>query len=100
MRTPVAGRRLAVVYDINGPRVRLGILWFFVEVVALVLGSLGLLVLFAFTAAVAALQTVRCVRRKRRRPDRMVAGIGAPMLVVAGAYTTGMLGFTILVLTG
>ena len=96
-------RRVAVVYDVDGPRVRLGILWFFLVLVALVGGVIGLVVLFAPTAAVAAMQTSRCIRTASTaatspRPDRAVAGGGAALLVIAGAVTTGMVGIAILVL--
>src|SRR3954451_23768001 len=84
-RKPVAGRRLAVVYDIDGPRVRLGMLWFVAEVAALVTGFLGLVVLFACAAAAAATQSAQCWRRKGQHPDRFVAGTGAAALVGAGA---------------
>jgi hypothetical protein len=96
-------RRLAVVYDIDGPRVRLGLLWFFCVLLALAGGFIGLTVLYAPTAAVAAMQTARAIRKAAisaaaPRPDRAVAGAGAALLVVAGAVTTGMLGVAVLVL--
>ena len=95
-------RQLAVVYDIDGPRVRLGLLWFFCVLIALLGGVIGLTVLFAPTAAVAAMQTARAIRKASTsaaapRPDRAVAGAGAALLVVAAAVTTGMVGIAILV---
>jgi len=89
-------RRLAIVYDIEGPHVRLGMLWFLVELVAMLGGVWGLTLLYAPTAAVAAMQTAVCLRKVGRKPNRIVAGAGAGAMVVAGAITTGMVGIAIL----
>lgn len=89
-------RRLAVVYDIEGPRIRLGILWFVCNLVAMLAGVWGFAVLYGLTAGVAALQTARCWRRQRAHPDRTVAGVGAVAMVAASAITTGLLGIAIL----
>ncbi|MGI8661821.1 MAG: hypothetical protein ACR2LQ_01240 [Acidimicrobiales bacterium] len=100
-RQAAKGRRpLAVVYDVDGPRVRLGILWFLTELVASVAGVSGLAILFATTAGVAALQTAQCLRKHGARPHRQVAGAAAAVLPVAAAVTTGLLGVAILGLAG
>lgn len=91
-------RRLAVVYDIEGPRVRLGILWFGLSLVAMLAGVPGLALLYGLTAAVAALQTARCLRKQGARPDRAVAGLGVLAMVAAASFTTGALGIAILAL--
>ncbi|MEY2447876.1 MAG: hypothetical protein QOH79_1352, partial [Acidimicrobiaceae bacterium] len=52
-------RRLAVVYDVNGPRVRLGVGWFALTLVALAGGRWTVAALYSATAAFAALQTAR-----------------------------------------
>jgi hypothetical protein len=88
-------RRLAVVYDIDGPRVRLGLLWFLVALAAWVLGPWGLAVVYGVAAGAAAMQTARCWLAVRRRPDRVCAGAGAVALCLAAAVTTGLLGVTI-----
>jgi len=93
-------RPLRVVYDIDGPRVRLGVLWFFVEMAAAVFGVVGLAVLFGLTAGIAALQTAQCLRKAGERPHRQLAGAGAALLPLAGAVTTGVLGLAILALAG
>jgi hypothetical protein len=93
-------RPLRITYDIDGPRVRLGIAWFVAEMAAAVVGVLGLAALFAVTAGVAALQTALCLRKAGARPHRYVAGAAAAALPLAAAVTTGMLGLAILVFAG
>lgn len=93
-------RRYAVVYDIEGPRVRLGVLWFILNVVALSVGLLLLAPLYAVTAGAAAMQTARVWSARGQRPDRIVAGAGAAALPLAAAVTTGLLGLAILGLVG
>jgi len=93
-------RRYAVVYDIEGPRIRLGVLWFAGNVAALMLGLLAVVPLYAVTAGVAALQTARTWTARGRRPHRVVAGAGAAALPVAAALSTGLLGLAVLGLAG
>ena len=90
-------RRLAVHYDINGPRVRLGILWFLVTVVALVIGVGALAAVYGVTAGAAGLQTARAWRREKKRPHRLTAGLGALGLTAAAAVDTALLGLALLV---
>jgi hypothetical protein len=66
-------RRYAVVYDIDGPRVRLGILWFIGATIALVVGPLAAAIVYGACAALAATQTAHVWRRRRQRPNRLVA---------------------------
>ena len=96
------GRRpLRVVYDINGPRVRLGILWFGLNIGALVVGVGALAALYGVTAGVAALQTARAWRNDRnKRPHRLVAGCGALLLVLAATFDTALVGLALLGLAG
>ncbi|MEO7555318.1 MAG: hypothetical protein ABIV94_01775 [Acidimicrobiales bacterium] len=90
-------RRLAVAYDTDGPRVRLGLLWFVCEMASAVLGVVGIAVLFSVTAGVAAMQTARCWRKDGARPSRQIAGAIAALLVPAAAFTTGLVGLALLV---
>jgi hypothetical protein len=87
---------LAVVYDIDGPRIRLGLLWFIVNVASWFGGVWGIATLYGATAGVAALQTARCWRKQGARPDRAIAGAGAVAMVLAAAITTGLFGIAIL----
>ena len=52
-------RRLRVVYDVQGPRVRLGVGWFLLELVALLGGHWTVALLYAITAAIAATLNIR-----------------------------------------
>ncbi len=76
-------RRYAVVYDIDGPRVRLGILWFVGAAVALAGGPLPTAVVYGGAAAIAAAQAARVWRRRGARPNEVVAA------GMAGAMTMG-----------
>jgi hypothetical protein len=90
-------RRLAVVYDIDGPRVRLGVLWFLAEVAALAGGRLGVGALFAGVCGVAGLQTASTWRSVRRRASRPVAAAAAGAMPVAAALHVGLLGAVLVV---
>lgn len=93
-------RRLAVVYDVNGPRVRLGVGWFLLAMAALVGGRYAVAALFSATAAFAALQTAREWRKSRARPHRPLAGAGALAIGLAGAVSTSLVGVVILGFAG
>jgi hypothetical protein len=93
-------RRLAVVYDIDGPRVRFGMLWFFIVGAALLFGPLALAVVYGVVAAVAAAQTATAFRKLGRRANPEVAAGVAGLLSLAAAVTTGLLGLAILVGVG
>jgi len=92
-------RRLAVVYDIEAPHVRLGMLWFLVAILALIGGPWALALVYGATAAFAATQTATCLRKAGYRPNREVAGAGALAITLAGAVTTGLVGVAILLFT-
>ena len=90
-------RRYAVVYDIEGPRVRLGMLWFVVAAVALAIGPFSASLVYGATAAIAGAQVARVWRRHRLRPNEIVAaGMAGAMTVGAclgaGGAGTGVLG--------
>ena len=93
-------RRLAVVYDVNGPRVRLGIVWFALVLVALAGGQWTVAILYATTAGVAALQSAREWRKAGARPHRPLAGAGAAVIAIAGAASTQLVGVAILGFVG
>ncbi len=90
-------RRLAVVYDVNGPRIRFGIGWFVLCLVGLAVGPWGIGFVYAATAAFAALQTAREWRKAGARPHRIAAGAGAFAIGIAGAVSTPLVGLVILV---
>ncbi|SRR5581483_5410391 len=94
----ITKKRLRVVYDVNGPRVRLGVLWFLLNLAVLTTGRWPFSVLWALTGGVAALQTAKVWRAANQRPDRIVAGAGATAIGIAGAVRTGVVGIAILAL--
>jgi len=93
-------RRLAVVYDVNGPHVTLGVVWFLATLVALAGGQFTVAVLYAGTAGIAALQTAREWRKVGSRPHRPLSGAGAAVIAVAGAVSTQLVGVAILGFVG
>ena len=93
-------RRYAVVYDIEGPRVRLGVLWFVIAFVALVLGLLPAAVVYGSAAAVGAAQTARVWRRHTPPPHRIVAAATGGGLALAASFGPGVAGAAVLVATG
>jgi len=93
-------RRLAVIYDVDGPRVRFGIAWFALNVVALAGGEWTITALYSATAAFAALQSAREWRRSGARPHRPVAGAGAFAIGMAGGISTQLVGVAILGFVG
>lgn len=93
-------RRLAVVYDVNGPRIRFGIGWFALCLVALAVGPWGVAFLYSATAAFAALQSGREWRKVGARAHRQVAGAGAAVIGLCGAVSTQLVGLAILGFVG
>jgi len=90
-------RRYAVVYDIEGPRVRLGVLWFLVAVVALALGPLPTALAYGGAASIAAAQTARVWRSRKERPNELAA---AGMAGGAGLGILGGVAVAFVVATG
>jgi hypothetical protein len=85
--------RFGIVYDIDGPRIRLGVLWFLVAAAALFVGMVSTAVVFGLVAALAAAQTATALRTKWRRPDRRVAAalaLAMPLSALVGVGLTGI----------
>ena len=93
-------RRYAVVYDIEGPRVRLGMVWFLVAAAALVVGPLPAAIVYGGAAALAAAQMARVWRRGKQRPNQLVAAGMAGGMVLGACLGSGGGGLGILVGTG
>lgn len=91
------GRRYVVVHDIEGPRVRLGVLWFVVAAMAIGVGPLPTAVVYGGTAAIAAAQTARCWRKRRNRPDELVAALIAGLMGAGACFGAGGAGIGLLV---
>lgn len=79
-------RRYVAPYDLEGPKVRLGIAWFLLAAVALAIGPLPAAVLYGLVAAAAAAQTARAWRRRRSPAERPNEAVAA---VIAGAMSLG-----------
>jgi len=87
--------RYAVVYDVDGPRVRLGFLWFVAAMGGLFLGEngVGLAVPYSVAGAFAGLQMATVWREHGRHPNKAVAaavGGVAPAAATAGAGAVGL----------
>jgi len=95
-RSQLRRRRYAVPYDIEGPRVRLGMLWFVVALAALAAGPLVTAVLYGGAAAVAAAQTARAWRRRKERPNEMVAAGTAGLMGLGACLGAGGAGLALL----
>ena len=95
------GRRLAPAYDLEGPRVRLGLAWAAATTSALAIGRLVfgfplLCVLLSGTAAVAAVQVVDAWEPDRTGPLRIVAGVSAACVGGASMFGSKTLGAVLL----
>lgn len=88
--------RLVSGYDLDGPRVRMGVLWFAVALGAAIVGTVAVALLFGLVAGAAALQTVAAWRHVRRRPSRLVAGGGAVVLALAATLGIALTGLATL----
>ena len=89
-------RRYAVVYDIEGPRVRLGILWFIAASMAVVVGPLAVAIVYGGCAATAAAQTARVWRRRKQRPNHLVAAGLAGGMALGACLGAGGAGIALL----
>jgi sulfur-carrier protein len=89
-------RRYAVVYDIDGPRVRLGMLWFVVAAAAIAIGPLTTALAYGGTAAVAGAQTARVWRRRKERPNEVVAAAMAGATALGACLGAGGAGLGLL----
>lgn len=92
----LAQSRYGIVYDIDGPKVRLGVVWFVVVLVSIRLGLGALTALVAAIAALAAAQTAQALRTKWRRPDLATAALVAALVPVAAAFGTGLAGLIVI----
>lgn len=94
-------QRYGVVYDTQGPRVRLGILWAAAVALALAVRPLrpyGLATLYAVVAGVAAMQVVDAWHAVRSGADRWVAALGASTLPILATLGVGPVGGGLVVL--
>jgi hypothetical protein len=98
-RPPAGGRRdrrYAVVYDIEGPRVRLGMLWFLVAGAALAVGPLTTALAYGTAAAIAGAQAARVWRRRKVRANEVVAAAMAGAMALGACLGAGGAGVAVL----
>jgi sulfur-carrier protein len=79
-------------YDIDGPRIRLGLLWFVALLGSIAIGPWALAGLLALVAGAAATQTAAAWRRVGRPANAPVAGLSALGLPLLAALGTASLG--------
>jgi hypothetical protein len=84
--------RYAVVHDLRGPRIRLGVVWTLVLAVAVVAGTWALAVLLAATAGLAALQATTRWNDAGHRANSWLAAGGAAAMVLAAAVNNTLFG--------
>ena len=93
-------QRYGVVYNTQGPRIRLALLWAAAVIAVLALRPLrpyGLAVLYGVAAGAAALQVVDAWHEVRTGADRWVAALGASALPVLATASARMVGIGLLV---
>jgi hypothetical protein len=95
-RTKRLRRRYAVVHDLQGPKVRLGIGWFVLALAALAVGPLPTAIVYGGAAGVAAAQTARCWRKRRLRPSVEVAAATAALMGLGACFGAGGAGVVLL----
>lgn len=95
-----SGSRWRVHYDIDGPRVRLGLLWFVGALVAFTIGLVGIVLYFGVAFAAASSHTLRTWRARGRDVDPRFA-LGATAVVVALAgFGPQLMGLGVIALAG
>ncbi len=91
------GDRYAVVHDVRGPRIRLGVLWGVGLIVVFALGSGPVTLFFALNAAVAALQSSARWRDAGVVANQMLAAVGAEAIVCAAWINNTVCGVIVIV---
>ena len=89
-------QRYGVVHDTNGPRVRLGALWFLVAFVAIAAGPMATALVYGSVAAVAAAQMARVWGRGTPQPSDVMAAGGAALIAGGACFGGGGAGLGIL----
>ncbi len=93
-----SGNRYRIHYDIDGPRVRLGVLWFLGAMVAFALGLIGVVVYFSLAFAAAASHALRTWRARGLDVDPRVALVATALVVAAAGISPQAMGIGIILL--
>lgn len=96
VRRTAIGQRYGVVYDTDGAKVSLGVLWFVALMVGLYVGWWVVTFMFAIAAGWAALEASLRWRERGVAADPLVAGLGAAVVAGAGAAGSRYVGGAIL----
>jgi hypothetical protein len=88
---------LAPVYDIDGPRVRLGVAWFLAAVAAVVASTITAALCYAIAAGFAARQIVRAWKSVAWQAD-LAAGLAGAIVVSAVGGTNVVIGVAVVAL--
>lgn len=91
-----AGNRYLVHYDIDGPRVRLGLAWFVGAVAALALGTVATTLYFGLAFAAAASHALRTWRARGAPVDPRVALVATAVTIAAAAVHPRAMGVAVL----
>lgn len=94
-----SGNRWRIHYDVDGPRVRLGMLWFLGAIVALALGTVGIVVYFGVAFAAASAHVLRTWRARGHAVDPRVALLSTVVVVAAAGLGPQAMGVGVLALT-
>lgn len=95
-----AGNRYLVHYDIDGPRVRLGVAWFVGSLAAFALGTPATALWFAVAFGAAGSHTLRTWRARGAPVDPRVALLGVAVVVAGAAVHPRAMGVLLLALVG
>ena len=91
-----SGNRYLVHYDIDGPRVRLGLAWFVGAVVALALGTVATALYFGLAFAAAASHALRTWRARGAPVDPRIALVATAVTIAAAAWHPRAMGVAVL----
>jgi hypothetical protein len=89
-------RRYAVVYDVDGPRIRLGILWFALVIGSITISPILTALLFAGMSAVAGKQVADAWYERGAGAHWIAAATMAGLIPLAAVFGVALLGFVVL----
>jgi hypothetical protein len=89
-------QRYAVVHDLDGPRVRLGVCWFLLALAGIFGGRVPTALVYGGAAAIAAAQAARVWRKRQARPAEAMAAGGAGLITAGACLGAGGAGLGIL----
>lgn len=83
-RQKPAWSRIAPVYDVDGPRIRLGLAWFAVALPAIALSTTSAALLYAVAGGLAARQVVKAWKAESWQADAAAGAAALPILAAVG----------------